>query len=184
MTAVVATADFAFVADLPETIRTARLIMRAPNRSDVAALARLANNQNIFKWLAELPNPYGEADAIEFIDTIARGPGEHAFSILTSDGGFIGTIGFHLDPQDPVEIGYWIGEPYWGLGYGSEAVAALVAAADAAGCGEIAAQAQSLNHASCRVLEKSGFVETSRRIANCGPHKDRAITYFMRDRLR
>ncbi len=184
MTAVVATTDSAFVANLPETIRTARLVLRAPNRSDVAAMARLANNQNIFKWLARLPNPYRQSDAVEFVETIARSQNEHAFSILTDDGGFIGTIGFHLDPEEPTEIGYWIGEPYWGLGYGSEAVAAVVDAADAAGCDRIAARAQSDNHSSCRVLEKSGFVETSRRIADCGPHKGRAITYFRRDRLR
>ncbi len=184
MTAVIATADFDFVAHLPETIRTARLVMRAPNRSDVAAMARLANNQNIFKWLSRLPNPYREADAIAFVDKIARSREELAFSILTDDGGFIGTIGLHLTPGEPVELGYWIGEPYWGLGYGSEAVAALVEAVDAAGCDLIAARVQSENHSSCRVLEKSGFVETSRRIADCGPHKDCAIAYFTRDRLR
>lgn len=184
MTAVVATADFAFVALLPETIRTARLVLRAPNRSDVAAMARLANNQNIFKWLASLPNPYRESDAVEFVETIARSHHEHAFSILTDDGGFIGTIGLHLTPGTPTELGYWIGEPYWGLGYASEAVAALVEAVDAAGCDLIAARVQSDNNSSCRVLEKSGFIETSRRIADCGPHKDRAIAYFIRDRLR
>lgn len=183
MTALAA-ADFAFVASMPETFRTTRLVFRAPNRTDVAAMARLANNQNIFKWLSRLPHPYGEADAIEFIDSISRGPSEYAYSILTSDGGFIGTIGLHLKPEDPVELGYWIGEPYWGLGYGSEAVAAFIAAADSAGCDRIDARAQSANSASCRVLEKSGFRETSRHIADCGPHKGRAISYYTRERLR
>ncbi len=178
------TTGFAFIARLPETIRTERLMLRAPNRDDVVALARLANNKNIHKWLARLPHPYGEADAVEFIDTIARGSDEHAFSILTGDGGFIGTIGLHLDGEGPAELGYWIGEAYWGLGYASEAAAALLAAADAAGCDRIVAQAQSLNLASCRVLEKSGFAETNRRIADCGPHKARSITYFCREPMR
>ncbi len=176
-----AVADFAFVTRLPETIRTSRLVMRAPNRTDVAAMARLANNQNIFKWLSDLPNPYGTADAIAFIDTIARGPEEYAYSILTADGGFIGTIGLHLEPEMPAELGYWIGEPYWGFGYASEAVAGLVATAERAGGDRIDARVQSLNLASCRVLEKSGFAETSRRIADCGPHKGRSITFFRRE---
>lgn len=184
MSAIAAVADFAFVAHLPETIRTDRLVLRAPNRNDVAPMARLANNQNIFKWLARLPNPYGEADAIVFIDQIARGPQEHAYAITTRDDDFIGVIGLHLEPVERVELGYWLGEPYWGDGYGSEAVAALLAAADTAGCDRMDARAQSANFASCRVLEKSGFVETSQAIADCGPHKGRMITFFSRERLR
>ena len=183
MTAV-ATAEFAFVARMPETVRTTRLVLRAPNRTDVSAMARLANNKNVHKWMSRLPYPYGEIDAMDFIDRIARGPDEHAYAILTSDGGFIGVIGLTRHEDEPAELGYWIGEPYWGLGYGSEVAGALVAATDVAGCDRIAARAQSLNHASCRVLEKSGFVETSRRVADCGPHKGVSITYFIRERLR
>ena len=183
MTAIAAT-DTYFVTRLPEPIATSRLVLRAPNRGDVSAMARLANNKNLHKWLARLPHPYGELDAMDFIDRIARGQDEHAYSILTRDGGFIGVAGFHLLPEDPVELGYWIGEAYWGLGYASEAIAALMAAADAAGCERIAARAQTVNHASCRVLKKSGFVETSQRVDDCGPHKGVSITYFMRERLR
>ena len=183
MTAIAA-ADHTFVTRLPEPIVTNRLVLRAPNRGDVTAMARLANNKNVHKWLARLPHPYGEADAIEFVDRIARGPGEHACSILTGDGGLIGVIGLQLSSNAPAEIGYWLGEVYWGLGYASEAVAGFVAALDAAGCDRIAARAISSNHASCRVLKKSGFAETSRRIEDCGPNKDVSVTRFTRERLR
>ena len=175
---------YEFVSRLPETIRTERLVLRTPVRADAPALARLANNQNISKWLARLPNPYGQDDAIAFIDTIARSAEEHAYAVATIDGGFIGTIGLHLKPGEPAEIGYWLGEAYWGLGYASEAVGALVAAADEAGCDCIAARALTSNGASCRVLEKSGFIETSRRIDDCGPHTGRSLTLFIRDGLR
>jgi RimJ/RimL family protein N-acetyltransferase len=180
----IATTGLDFVTRLPETIRTARLGLRAPNRNDVAALTRLASNQNILKWLPRLPNPYTEADAIAFVDTIARGPGEHAFSILTDDGGFIGTIGLHLDGEGPAELGYWIGEPYWGLGYASEATVALLAAVDAAGCTRVDAWTLSGNAASQRVLEKSDFVETKRVVGECGPLKRVDITYFRREPVR
>ena len=103
---------------------------------------------------------------LEFVDRIARSSDEHAFVILSRDGDFIGTIGLHLRRINPLELGYWLGEPYWGEGYATEAVGALLAAADAAGCDRMDARAQSRNHASCRVLEKSGFVETSARIAD------------------
>ena len=183
MTAIAA-ADHGFVTRLPEPIVTTRLVLRAPNRGDVTAMARLANNKNIHKWVARLPHPYGEADALAFIDRIARGPGEHAYSILTDDGGLIGVIGLQLKADAPVEIGYWLGEVYWGLGYASEALAGLIAALDAAGCDRIAARAMSSNLASCSVLKKSGFVETSRRTESCGPHKDVSVTHFTRERLR
>jgi RimJ/RimL family protein N-acetyltransferase len=183
MTAI-AIADHDFVTRLPATIRTARLVLRAPNRNDVSAMARLANNRNIHKWLARLPHPYGEIDAMTFIDTIARGPEEHAFAIVTVEGDFIGTIGLHLKSEAPIEIGYWLGEPYWGEGYASEAVAALVAACDATGCDRIAARAISENVASCRVLEKSDFVETSRRVDSCGPHEGVSVTTYLRERGR
>lgn len=184
MTAIAVTADFAFVTRLPEPIRTHRLVLRAPNRTDVTAMARLANNQNIHKWLSRLPHPYGELDAMEFVDRIARSSGEHAYAILSLEGDFIGTIGLHLQEDQPAELGYWLGEPYWGEGYATEAVGALLAAADAAGCDRMDARAQTANLASCRVLEKSGFLETSRRIADCGPHKGRSITLYSRERLR
>lgn len=178
------TTGYDFVTRLPETIRTTRLVLRAPSRDDVASMVRLSNNQNIYKWLSRLPNPYREADAIAFIDTIARGPEEHAYSILTSDGGFIGVTSLMHYEEGPAELGYWLGEPYWGLGYASEAVSGLLAAADSAGCDRIVASAQSSNFASCRVLEKSGFAETSRRIADHGPRKGVSVTYFLREGLR
>lgn len=184
MTAIAKNADFAFVTRLPESLWSARLVLRTPNRGDVASMARLANNKSIYKWLSRLPHPYGEADALAFVDTVARSRDEHAFSILTRDGDFIGVIGLHLCADGTTEIGYWLGEPYWGDGYGSEAVSALLAATDAAGCDRLEARAQTLNFASCRVLEKSGFVETSRHIASCGPHQGVSITSFRRERLR
>lgn len=183
MTAIAMT-DFAFVTRLPETIETARLVLRAPERSDAGAMARLANNKNIHKWLSRLPYPYAEQDAFEFIDTLARGNGEHAFSVLTDDGGFIGVAGLHLHADRPVELGYWLGEAYWGLGYGSEAIAGLLAAVDASGCDRIDARAISSNHASRRVLEKSGFVKTSERTDDCGPHQGVSVTFYTRERLR
>ncbi|MBU1175547.1 MAG: GNAT family N-acetyltransferase [Alphaproteobacteria bacterium] len=183
MTAIAA-ADHVFVTRLPEPIVTDRLVLRAPNRGDAVAMARLANNRNIHKWLARLPNPYGEADAVHFIDCGARSADEHAYAVATDDGGFIGVIGLQLKSEAPVELGYWLGEPYWGLGYGSEAVDALVAAADRAGCDRIAARALSSNRASRRVLEKSGFVETAERIDDCGPRKGVSVAYYLRERLR
>jgi len=174
-------ADFSFVSRLPETITTERLVLRAPNHDHVAAMARLANSKDIYKWLSRLPHPYTKDDAIDFIDNLARSEDEHAYAIETRDGDFIGTVGLH-PMHDEIEIGYWVGEPYWGEGYASEATRALADAAEAAGCADLRASAQSANIASLRVLEKCGFVKTHEQTGDCGPHKGVAITYLRRER--
>lgn len=177
-------ANFEFRDNLPETITTDRLILRAPNGADVEAMARLANNAKIFQMLSRLPNPYAQSDAVEFIDSFSRSATEHAFSILTRDEAFIGVMSLFLNSEPQVEFGYWIGEPYWGEGYATEVALALIAAADAAGCNAINARARSTNKASIRVLEKTGFKQTDERIDDCGPHKGVHVTIFRRERMR
>lgn len=173
---------FAFVDALPQTIETKRLRLRAPNRSDVPALARLANSEAIYKWLARLPHPYTTQDAIEFIDNLARTTSEHAFAFTSREDDFIGVGGFHLLEDGTTELGYWLGEPYWGEGYASECVQALVKAAFQAGCPELFARVQTANVASCRVLEKCGFSKTNERVDDCGPHQGVSISFFCLER--
>lgn len=167
---------------LPEPIWSDRLVLRAPSAQDIPAMARLANNPEVHKWLARLPHPYSRDDAATFIGTIARSEIEHAWSILNRDGDFLGTIGLHILNQ-PAELGYWLGEPYWGQGYASEAVSALVSALDAAGIERTAARAKAENTASRRVLEKAGFVLDDERVGDCGPDKDRLIAWYSRERV-
>jgi len=72
--------------------------------------------------LARVPYPYGEADAEDFVAARGRhGDGHYSFSILRkSDDMFLGGIGLHLDTRG-YELGYWLGKPFWGVGYASEA---------------------------------------------------------------
>lgn len=180
-------ADFDFRDQLPDSLKTKRLILRAPSHADVDAMARLANNTKIHQMLSRLPHPYARENAIDFIDNIARTAEEHAYSILSKDEtfiGVIGVIGLHLLPGELPELGYWLGEPYWGEGYASEATAAILSAADTAGCATIRARAITENKASIAVLLKSGFVKTDEGIDDCGVHKGVSVTQFRRERLR
>jgi len=176
--------DFTFFTQLPETLETERLLLRAPVREDVADITRLANNRNIYDMLARLPYPYTAVDAENFVDNIARSASEYAWAIDTRDENFIGTIGLHLEPGKAPELGYWLGEPYWGEGFASEAVAAIVAAADAAGCPALTANVRSANKASLTVLTKSGFVKTGEAVTDCGPHKGVGVIALRRERSR
>lgn len=162
---------------LPATITTARLLLTTPVHAHVPEMAVLANNRAIYEVLARLPHPYAESDGYFFVDTIARGPEEFAWSIL-HDGRYLGTIGLHLLPGQASELGYWLGQPHWGQGYATEAAHAVVAAARNAGCAELRSRALSTNAGSRNVLRKVGFVETGEALDQVGTNKGKPTTYM------
>jgi len=76
--------------------------------------------------LARVPYPYGEGDAEDFVAARGRhGDGHYSFCILrNSDQLFLGCIGLHVEDEG-YELGYWLGKPFWGLGYATEAARAV-----------------------------------------------------------
>lgn len=142
---------------LPGRIVTKRLVLRAPMRGDVPDMVRLADNKEIARWLATLPNPYTRADAVGFIEIIAQRPDERPYAITLNDR-LIGVVGFSFAEGKPPDLGYWLGEPYWGKGYMTEAVKGLIEAAHRIDHFEtINAQVLADNAKSQHVLEKAGF---------------------------
>lgn len=76
---------------------------------------------------------------------------------LAESGAFIGCAGLHGRPQG-LELGYWIGRPYWGRGYATEAAHALVDLAFRASAIErLHVSCRVINSASRRVIHKCGF---------------------------
>ena len=144
---------------LPTTLRTQRLVLVTPTLAHAPAIAALANNANVHKWMARLPFPYGLSDAEFFINEIVPSAGEYCLAI-THDDELMGIVGLHFGDGQVPELGYWLGEPYWGSGYASEAAAALVAAARAAGAHALRSRALINNAGSLNVLRKAGFVQT------------------------
>lgn len=143
---------------LPASITTDRLELTTPTLAHVPEMAVLANSKRIHEVLSRLPHPYTESDGVFFVQTIARGPEEHAWAVLR-EGRYIGTVGLHLLPDQLPELGYWLGEPYWGQGFATEAARAVVAAARAAGVTALRSRALLSNTGSRNVLRKAGFVE-------------------------
>lgn len=98
--------------------------LRPWQMSDAERLAILANNVNIAKFMRNVfPHPYSIDNAKMFLETALKE--EKRFFAITVNDEVIGGTGIH--PQDDIfannaEIGYWIGEPYWGKGYMSEAI--------------------------------------------------------------
>lgn len=136
--------------------------IRSFRRQDAASLAACANNRAVWLQLRDLfPFPYGEADAAAFIDRTTGERPESAFAIAV-DGEAVGGIG--LVRQSDIhrytaELGYWLGEAYWGRGIATAAVAATTAwALEGFGVMRVFATPFADNPASCQVLEKAGFL--------------------------
>lgn len=144
---------------LPDRIVTDRLVLTTPTLAHVPAIARLANNRRVNAMMARLPFPYGEDDARFFVETIVPSAGEHCLAVLLGGETFMGIVGLHFRDDLPPELGYWLGEPYWGKGYGTEAARAVVASARSAGYPALRSRALQVNAASRNVLRKAGFSE-------------------------
>ncbi len=138
-----------------------RCTVRSWQRSDAASIVEHANNRKVWINLRDrFPHPYTAADARSFLrDMTSRQP-ETAFAIEV-DGQAVGGVGFvpQLDVERvSAEIGYWLGEAYWGRGIVTEALTAVTRyAIDTHGLTRIFALPFAWNTASCRVLEKAGY---------------------------
>lgn len=142
-------------------ITTERLILRPVAASDAEAIATLADNYKVAVMLARLPYPYTIAHAHQFIDWVKEQPEGHTiFVICLRDEArtFIGVCSYECRDGEHPELGYWLGEPYWGKGYMSEAVKAVITHAFTVARHErLLSGCRLQNLASRRVLEKAGF---------------------------
>ena len=137
--------------------------LRTWTLADAPALAKLINNKKVQDNLRDgLPFPYGEEDAKAFLSAVlASDPDQNLAFAIEADGELIGSISatrcanIHFRTA---ELGYYLGEPYWGKGFATEAVRQI--------CDyiyrntdiiRIFAEPFAYNTASCRVLEKAGF---------------------------
>jgi ribosomal-protein-alanine N-acetyltransferase len=139
------------------------ITLRLWEKHDAKRVYELVNNEKIVRNLRDyIPFPYTLEDAHAFIkDCLAKDPSQAIIRCVCVNGeaaGSIGVLRFSDVYRRSAEIGYWIGEPYWGKGAATASVKII--------CGEvflstdivrIEAGVFSWNAASMRVLEKSGF---------------------------
>jgi ribosomal-protein-alanine N-acetyltransferase len=143
-------------------IELEKSVVRTFREADASSLAHHANNRKIWINLRdEFPHPYSLEDAREFIAlTLCQDPETH-FAIVV-EGETVGAIGFKLNTdieRVSVEIGYWLGETYWGRGIVTEALKAMTRyAIDTYGVTRVYALPFEWNAPSVRVLEKAGYV--------------------------
>ena len=151
---------------LPESFReacipvleTERLILRAPCHEDAKAVMALVNDRRIAENTARIPYPYKLSDAEAFLASVNRDGGEMVFLITLANGTPIGACGMTPQERQAPELGYWLGVNYWGKGYATEALHALIDYAFGdLGHESLQAGARVTNPTSRRVLEKCGF---------------------------
>ena len=130
---------------------------------DKSDLAINLNNLKVLNNLRDgVPYPYTERDAEEFIRTMLSENIDSTFSFaITLDGKVIGSIGVFRQNNihfRTAEIGYYIGESYWGNGYATSAIKQVCEYVfENTNIIRIFAEPFANNKASCRALEKAGF---------------------------
>jgi [ribosomal protein S5]-alanine N-acetyltransferase len=153
-------------------LNTERLLLRPPELKDVAAIVAGIGEWEVAKNLGRAPYPYREEFAYEFIgkQTEARAKGtDFAFmAVRKEDDAMMGCCGVHLRESGAFEVGYWLGKPYWGQGYATEAARKVCGFAfHVLKAERLAAGWFHDNPASGHVLEKVGFVTNGSEQRNC-----------------
>jgi ribosomal-protein-alanine N-acetyltransferase len=143
-----------------------RCIVRSWRASDVGSLVAQANNRKIWLNLRDrFPHPYSKSDGRAYI-RLARAMDPETFFAIDMDGQAVGAIGYVMQPdveRVSAEVGYWLGEAFWGRGIASDALRAITLyAIERHGLTRLFAVPFAYNTGSCRVLEKAGYVLEAR----------------------
>ena len=148
-----------------DIIRTARLVLRPLRADDDARIFDLIAHWDILRFLSAPPWPYRREDARTFVDLRTQPDPTVITSVITHDDALVGVIDAAIKPASTAQpqrgyaIGYWLGQPYWGQGFMSEAARAFIAHVfEVTGVDTLYSGAVSDNAASLRVQEKLGFV--------------------------
>src|ERR1700694_5027243 len=144
-------------------LQTERLTLRLHAPSDIPALMPLIGAREVAATTLRIPHPYSESDALDFMagtkEELLNGSGLRLGIVVRETDTLCGGVGLRIEPDHRrAELGYWIGVPFWGKGYATEAASAVVAF----GFGtlrlhRIYAHHFAGNTASKRVLEKIGM---------------------------
>ncbi len=142
-------------------LKLTRSTIRDWRKGDEASLVTHANNRKIWQNVRDaFPHPYTMADATDWIHKASSDDPMTSFAIEV-DGAAVGAIGLVLQSdifRRSAEIGYWLGEDYWGRGIVTEAVRAFTMwSFTTFDLCRIYAGVFDWNPGSARVLEKAGF---------------------------
>ncbi len=105
-------------------IRTKRLILKKPTKKiNKQLIVSQIGDWEVIKWLSEVPYPYTEERAEEWLNNINED--DLLFSIFINDL-LIGGVGLSLEENNDYDLGFWIARDCWGKGYATEATMGLI----------------------------------------------------------
>ena len=138
-----------------------RCTIRPWRLDDAQSLARHANNRKVWIALRDIfPHPYTIEDANTFLKSVINSEPVTLFCV-EANGAAVGGIGIRIGTdvhRRTAELGYWLGEEFWGGGIMTEAVGAFTDFCfQNFSLRRIYAEPFANNPASARVLEKAGF---------------------------
>jgi len=144
---------------------TERLQLRALEKAYLPRIVEFLNNWEVAQWLVQVPYPYEMKDAEAWHNQMTaaylRGLPEYFVIVNKSDNQAMGAVGLH-EPNLPIrnaneiEMGYWLGKNFWGKGFMSEAVDAVIRVAfQRRGVDKVVSTTDPANHASQNVLRKA-----------------------------
>src|SRR6476659_8869395 len=147
---------------------TPSCVVRNWSRRDRDSLVRHANNRKVWMNLRDrFPHPYTRDDARRWLDCVVDLMPATNFAIDVN-GEAVGGIGFSVQADvcyRSAEVGYWLGEEFWGRGIATQALLAVTEHAFSSyDLSRLYAHVFEWNLASARVLEKAGYVFEGRLI--------------------
>jgi [ribosomal protein S5]-alanine N-acetyltransferase len=116
---------------MPIPLQTERLTLRTYALSDIPALLPLIGAREVAATTLRIPHPYTESDARDFIartqEGLLSGSDLRLGIVVRESNTLCGGVGLRIEGDHRrAELGYWIGVPYWGNGYATEAASAVV----------------------------------------------------------
>ena len=150
---------------LMATLETERLVLRPFRRSDAAEFTRLAGDWAVASMTSDIPYPLSQAPGGGLAEAGAR----RGAVCHRAGGAADRRRGFYRRRSGAAELGFWLGRPWWGHGYATEAARAVVRhGLQAHGCPASTSSHFVDNWASADVLRKLGFEPVGR-----GLHRQR-----------
>lgn len=127
--------------------------------TDADAVVALAGDREVSRWTTRIPHPYHRQHAIDWIGQ-PKQPDRRAYAVDVK-GVVTGCVSYWPDEQG-VEVGYWVGRPFWGNGLATRALQQMLALPTFPSHQLVTAQVMVANVGSQRVLEKCGFCRIGR----------------------
>ncbi|MQG34517.1 MAG: GNAT family N-acetyltransferase [SAR202 cluster bacterium] len=146
------------------SIHTDRLLLRPLTPEDCPDIQRLASEKDVASTTRDIEHPYTVEMAQKWVASCRRqsdaGELAHFAITLARDQTFLGAVTLHLDDgRKAAELSYWVGKPYWGRGYATEAVRAVIHHGfTAVGLDRVYAAHFTRNPSSGRVMQKAGML--------------------------